>query len=316
MLITTYHEAFLNKGGGEVELLEVVASLQKLGVSAEVYGPRSRPLEHYDAVLHFSVHGGGLGLLRALRAAGKRIILWPNLWVEDPLQTAGREVVQEHLDAAERIVVKSRAERGHISSLFEVPPEKMCIVPAGVDPAFGVRADEHMFKTIYGVDDYILWLGILEERKNQLFAIEALAGLDQPVVFVGNHRDRNYYQACRKAAPGHFQFLPAMPPKSEILRSTLQNCRLFLEATLDPPGASALEAGLAGANLVLSQSEWAAEHFGEMATFVDPTSKKDIREGVEKAWNLPPHPGLPQAIGEKHLLPGCLEPLVQVLGGE
>ena len=48
VLITTYHEAFVVRGGGEYELLAIT----------DIYGLHSRPLEYYDAVLHFSVHGG------------------------------------------------------------------------------------------------------------------------------------------------------------------------------------------------------------------------------------------------------------------
>ncbi|MCC4118933.1 hypothetical protein LLG90_26650, partial [Aromatoleum toluclasticum] len=64
VLITTYHEAFVVRGGGEYELLSIADGLRQCGFIADILGPYSRPLEFYDVVLHFSVHGGGLSLLR------------------------------------------------------------------------------------------------------------------------------------------------------------------------------------------------------------------------------------------------------------
>ena len=50
---------------------------------------------------------------------------------------------------------------------------------------------------------------------------------------------------------------------------------------MEPPGMSALEAGLGGAPLVLSDCDWSREYFGDQATLVDPASADSIRHGVE-----------------------------------
>jgi glycosyltransferase involved in cell wall biosynthesis len=313
VLITTYHQAFLKKSGGEVELFETAMWLNELGVLADVYGPKSRPLDAYDVVLHFSVHGGGLELLQTVKTVGKRIVLWPNLWIENPTRDT-KQLIERHFALADAIVVKSKAEKEHILSQFAVPQGLFHVVPAGVDPCYGNPADPHMFKTIYKVNDYILWLGTIEERKNQLFAIEALKDLEIPLVFVGNYRHQEYYEACRKAAPAHFRLLPPMVPKSEILRSALQSCRLFLEVPMDPPGLSALEAGLAGRPLVLSDSSWCREHFGEHVTYVDPSSKASIREGVQSVLSRDnARSALSELIRGRHMAPHCLEPLIRIL---
>jgi glycosyltransferase involved in cell wall biosynthesis len=172
-----------------------------------------------------------------------------------------------------------------------------------------------MFKVIYGVDEYILWLGIIEQNKNQLFCIEALKDIDTPVVFLGNYRDRTYYEACRKAAPKHFKFLPSMPAKSEILRSALQNCKLYLEAPLEPPGHSSLEAGLAGVPLVLSDDAWSREQFRDSVVYVDPKSSESIFKGVEMALGKGNDSSIAGHIRRRHLYPQCLEPLIRVLQG-
>src|SRR5947199_6420984 len=78
LLLTTYHQAFLAPGGGETEFLQLAEYMSEIGVRADFYGHTSRPLRQYDAVVHFSAFGGGEGLLRSVREAGKPIILLPN----------------------------------------------------------------------------------------------------------------------------------------------------------------------------------------------------------------------------------------------
>ena len=315
VLITTYHQAFLNKAGGEVELMDVASNLRELGVKADIYGPSSCDLATYDAILHFSMHGGGLDLLRSIERVGKRIILWPNLWWIEKPSTTQLNVAIEYVRLSDAIVFKSKAEIENVTKYLEIPNDKISIIPAGVDPCFRQPADLNMFKTIYKVDDYILWLGIIEKNKNQLFCIESLYDLEIPIVFVGNYREKDYYDACIKASPKHFVFLPSMPSKSEILRSALKTCKLYLEVPLEPPGISALEAGLAGVPMVLSDDAWSREHFQDNIIFVNPSSKKSIREGVRKALNVKKYHNILNDIKERHLYPRCLDPLISIIQG-
>ena len=313
ILITTYHEAFLNRGGGEIELNEVAYYLNQLGHRADIYGPQSCSIDKYDAVLHFSMHGGGLPLIKLIKRKGKKIILWPNLWWTEAPTKDELSQKYEFIEYVDAIVFKSVAEKSNFSRWIDIPEEKICIVPSGVDECYRVPADRDMFKTIYEVDDYILWIGIIEEIKNQLFCIEALRDIDIPVVFIGNYREKAYFNRCRELAPKHFKFLPHMPAKSEILRSAIQNCRVYLEAPLDHPGLSALEAGLAGVPLVFSNDSWSIEHFENKAVLIDPNNKESIKSGVSCAIEKYDYNKISDEICETHLYPSCLKPLVDVL---
>ncbi len=91
LLLTTYHQAFLSPGGGETEFLQLAEYLSENGVRADFYGHGSRPLRQYDAVVHFSAVGGGEGLLRSIRDAGKPIILLPNYNFFNLASTSGAD---------------------------------------------------------------------------------------------------------------------------------------------------------------------------------------------------------------------------------
>ena len=69
------------------------------------------------------------------------------------------------------------------------------------------------------------------------------------------------------------------------------------------PGAlqGALEAGLAGARIVITPHGGTKDYFQEMAHYVNPYSIEDIRTGIEQALNAPRDDGLKNHIQNNFL---------------
>lgn len=313
VLITTYPTAFLHRGGGELELVDLLANLRQLGVRADIYGATSQPLTKYDVVLHYSVMPTGLDFVRAVKAVGKKLVLMPSVWwIKEP-GLDDKNSVAEFFKLADAVVFKSRSEHENVTRHVQLDPGKVTFCRWGVDSCFEERISGDLFKNTYKIDNYMLCLGIIEENKNQLSAIHALRDSEIPLVFIGDYRNRAYYEACVKASPSRFKFLPYVQPKSEILRSALQGCKAFIEVSLEPPGFSAFEAALANIPMVLSAGPWTQEHFGDLVHQVNPVSTLSIQQGVDAALKQPITQQLQQKVHNKHLLPQCLEPLVRVL---
>ncbi|KXB30134.1 mannosyltransferase [Dechloromonas denitrificans] len=312
VLITTYHEAYLTRGGGEYELQSIADGLRQLGIIVDIYGPYSRSLAFYDVVLHFSVHVGGLSLLREIRRQGKPVVLWPNLWA-GKLGNETIDSVREHIDIAHFVAFKSRAEQDRFLEQIPVTAEKLALCRWVADLSYLKPAPADLFSTLYKIRDYAIWFGIVEPVKNQLAAIRVLKKKAIPLVVVGKYRDEAYMQACRELGGDNVLFIEALPQKSEIVRSALQSAGFYVELSLEPPGLSAIEAGLSGCRLLLSESEWARELFGDKAVLVDPLSDLDVAQGVDRVL------ARPAACGElrKHLMaycfPNALTPLVDLL---
>jgi hypothetical protein len=312
VLLTTYHEAFVVKGGGEYELLSVADGLRQYGIIADIYSPYARSLEFYDVVLHFSVHGGGLGLLRMLKNHGKPIVLWPNLWAEALSDTA-ISMIHEHVQLADCVAFKSRAETSNFTALINVPPEKRVLCKSVADSYYTKPSPRSLFQELYGVQDYALWMGIVEPSKNQLSVIGPLKDMGIPLVIVGKYRDKVYYDVCREAGKDHVIFIDSLPQRSEIVRSAFQNARFYVELSLEPAGLSALEAGLSGCRVLLSDSDWSREHFLDYAEFVDPLSFVSIMEGVERVLKRPAFNSKLQGHLSAYCFPSAMVPLVEVL---
>jgi len=312
ILLTTHHGAFLHRGGGEYELLEVALNLRKLGHVADPYGPYSRDVENYDAVIHFSIDQSGLSVVEEAKNAGKEIILWPNFWQEDTTEDTVR-IGYQLLEMSDAVVFKSETERKFFERCIPLREKKVLMVPWGVDPAFTEETPNSLFRESFGLSDYTLWIGIIEPCKNQLKTIQALEDFQVPMVFIGNCRDDQYYRACREAAPKHFLFLKPIQHKSDLIRAAIRECSLYIEPSLDPPGKSILEAAFAGANILTCSSEWAREHFGSNAVYVDPEDPYSIQDGVARGLAMPKSSQLSRELIAKHAFPNVLQSLCEFL---
>ncbi|MFP4847835.1 glycosyltransferase [Paraburkholderia sp. BR14264] len=291
-----------------------MVNLRQLGVRADLYGPTAQPLNKYDVVLHYSVIPTGMEFVREVKAEGKKLVLMPSLWWSKEPSQGEKNSAAAFFALADMIVFKSKSEFENVNAHVPVDQSKVAFCRWGADSCFEELISGDLFKQAYKVDDYLLSVGIIEERKNQLAAIHALRDSRIPLVFVGDYRDREYYEACVKAAPAHFKFLPYLAPKSEILRSAVRGCKAFIEVSLEPAGFSAFEAALARVPMVLSSGPWTQEHFGnELVHQVDPMSTESIQKGVEAALNTPVSPQLQRNVHNQYLMPQCLEPLVRVL---
>lgn len=82
-------------------------------------------------------------------------------------------------DAARVLTVSERTKRDLVE-LYGVDPAKVVVAPNGVDPAFSPGA---------GPRDYVLAVGAIQRRKNQLAALEAAAAVGMPLVVVGPEKD-------------------------------------------------------------------------------------------------------------------------------
>jgi len=312
ILITTYHQAFLVRGGGEYEIFSLADSLKQRGLIVDIYGPYSRSLDNYDMVLHFSVHGGGLDLLRDIKAVRKPIALWPNLWLRN-IDSTQFDLLNDHMSLADVLIFKSVAEQRHFSEHCNVPKEKVRHVVTIADAAYKRRAPKGLFKSLYEIDRYAIWFGVIEPHKNQLAAIRVLRDKGIPLVLVGHGRVESYYRQCRAAAGDDVRFIRSLPQKSEIVRSALQEALFYIEVSYEPPGLSALEAGLSGCRLLLSDCDWSQEHFGDSAVYADPSSDESIAHAVDKIMTTPHDPSRLVADLDRFCLPEALDPLVNIL---
>lgn len=181
----------------------------------------------------------------------------------------------------------SEMEARQLERYFHVPRERIFVVPNGVDASFA-EAKPDGFIEKFGIKDFVLCVGRIEPRKNQLNMIRALNGTGIPFVIVGDYVKQYpaYYEQCRKEAGKNVRFLGAFAHKSGLLASAYAACNTFLLASwLETPGLAALEAALAGAKVVITEEGSTREYFKNHATYVSPENIRDIRDKTLKSFN-------------------------------
>jgi len=291
----------MKRAGGEFEMFNISETLREHGIVADLYGPFSRDLEHYDVVLHFSVHGGGLELLRHIKNNRKPIVLFPNVWLSEAKPHI-EDTVNEYVNLSDVIAFKSNAEHSMFEKYFMLPASKVRHISTIADAAYMRPAPKGLFKSVYNVNEYLIGVGIIEPVKNQLAVIKALKNTDHKLVLVGSHRDAEYYAACQAAGGEQVMFIKALPARSELIRSALSESQAFVECSHEPPGLSAIEAGLAAASLVLSNSPWSEEHFSSYAEYCDSGNPESIINAIERAIS---HTSVSKRLTQDHLRPLC-----------
>ena len=188
---------------------------------------------------------------------------------------------------ADVICPNSQAEVDRFLKHFDAPAGKYHVTHNGVDREFFDSVPASLFLAEYRIErPFILCVGNIEVRKNQLALLRAADSLNLHVVLIGNVRDTEYFAQLNAEFSGRFSYLGYFEHTSPILRSAYSACSAFaLPSLLETPGLAALEAAAAGAPLVITQEGCTEEYFGEAAYYVDPKSVEDISEKLLAAVN-------------------------------
>ncbi|MBP2834510.1 hypothetical protein [Dickeya parazeae] len=281
ILLTTFPGAFMHYGGGEREIHLLNEALNGSGMLCDIYGPTSRSITSYQAVIHFSMASGSEQVIASAVEHGLRLILWPNLWFVDPPSPDSIEKLNALLDYFHAVVFRSQAEENHFRQYLDLSNKDVIRVYPLISPKFFRKNVTDVFRESYGLDFYAIWPGIIEPQKNQLAAVRAFNGLNLALIISGAVRDKYYADECKRQAGANIKFIPAMPFGSEQHLSALAHSQMVIELPLDFPGTSAIEAAAMGTKLLLPRSSWADEMLGPYCTQVDPCNEDEIRNAIE-----------------------------------
>lgn len=308
--MASYQAVSILKGGPSIQIRKTAEHLERMGVETrllpqwEEFRPGDQDIVHVFAAglgtyhlvreLHalgartvvspimFSTHGPAF-ISRGLRMTRLMQRAWPGLWTDYGMMA-------DTCNWASHVVPNSEAEAELVREGLGIPSSKISVVPNGVDERFG-DAEPSLFAERYGVRDFVLNVGhIGHGRKNVLNLIRALAEIERPAVIIGRIVAGEYGEACVREAKRHphITLIDGLPNDSPMLASAYAACDTFvLPSLFETPGIAALEAGLAGAKIVITPHGGTQEYFGEDAIYVDPASVQSIRDGIRTSLARP-----------------------------
>lgn len=206
----------------------------------------------------------------------------PNLPVREPFESY-HDRVRVCVESADHVIYLSDYERRCIEHIGATP-RATTLVRNPVDADAFTNADPELFANRFELDDYILCVGRIEPRKNQLILAHAAKTMGKTVVFIGHTENRAYYDLVREAAGDAGHFIPRIEPSDPLLKSAFAGASVFcLPSWAEGAPLAALEAAAAGAPLVLSDRASESEYFGDFADYVNPADIDGIRTALEAA---------------------------------
>ncbi len=199
--------------------------------------------------------------------------------------------------AAARIFILSQGEGALLARDFHAAPAKFRITYNGVDPAFANGRRER-FAREFGLDDFVFSAARIEERKNTIGVIRAWRDETIPLVLAGPAPDPTYLEWCKREAGAHVHFLGELT--REQVADACAAARVHVLASWwEEVGLAALEAGLAGCNLVLTQNGPAREYFGDGCWLCNPADPRSIHDAMRAAFDAPRQEQLAPRIRER-----------------
>jgi glycosyltransferase involved in cell wall biosynthesis len=169
------------------------------------------------------------------------------------------------------------------------------IVPVSIDPDEFTALDGRAFRQRSGLDRYVLCVARIEDLKNQLGLVRALADDPSPLVLIGavNPQHRGYHGEVSRAAKrrGRTLLLPPLP-RPELLSAMAGAAAHVLPSWFETAGLVSLEAAAAGCPVVSTDRGYARAVLGEGAHYCDPGDGRSIGAAVREAVRAGPSPSL------------------------
>jgi len=179
-----------------------------------------------------------------------------------------RLAVPRAVRRAARVVAVSERTKRDLVERYGVSPERIVVVPHGVDPAFSPGKS--------GSDSYLLLVGAVQERKNPLAAAAAADALGLKLVVVGPSRDPALVRELEQRGAEVRGYVD----RDELVRLYRGAAALVMPSRYEGFGLPVLEAMASGTPVVAAPDAAMREVAGDAAVFVEP---EDLADGVRQA---------------------------------
>lgn len=305
-------------GGGETQTINTMKYLKEINVDIDFYDLWNKDYE-CDILHIFGCHDwlykwASLAkqkhikvVLSTIAYSKERMTVKRKLYdVFDrmlPLDTTYR-MNRKLIQISDILLPNSQEESRYLDEIMGAKNKKKMVIPNATDLRYKNSSPEDAIQK-FGVKDYVLCVGKIEPRKNQLQLVKALEGTNIPVIILGSYipNEKWYYNKVlniieRNSNMQHIEFLPY---DSSMLASLYAGAKVHvLLGRNETPGIVNLEAGIAGANLVVGDCIPVREYLQDYALYADYNSLKDIREKVVMAYKADRNPKISEFIEKNY----------------
>lgn len=186
------------------------------------------------------------------------------------------------------LIPNSSMELSAISKELGCTGKANMIVPTGVEIEKDLLdVSPNYFFNKYGLKDFVLVMGRIEPLKNQVKLMEALENSRIPVVFLGGFTKEHpqYCDRFRKLIEKNHNFHYLGFVERKMLFSAMKNARVIATPSwTEIVGMTALEGGLMGVNVVMTERGFGRSYFENDVWYCNPNNTISIRNTIIDAY--------------------------------
>lgn len=315
--------AGLVHGGVRMQSLKTAEHLKKLSHQVTCYNPwESYTLDDFDIVHLFLAGNETLTTARRLGESGSKLVVSPVFFTRRSpaairstlkMEKIGKQLIKgifsdysikaSVCNSADLVLPNTEAEAALIRDGFGIPKEKISVVPNGVDLHFA-DAEPDLFSSTHGIKNFTLFVGDASaRRKNMLSLLQEHTPDDKPLVIIGKFDQSVYSAQCLEIINSreNVYSLGPLDHNDPLLASAYAAADVFvLPSQFETPGIAALEAGLAGCKIAITEVGGTREYFGDEAEYINPESNGSIINAIRAAHDKPGSPDLKNLIKTKY----------------
>jgi alpha-1,3-rhamnosyl/mannosyltransferase len=194
---------------------------------------------------------------------------------------------------ADHVITPSASTRNDVIKLLSVDPDRVSVIPEGVDAIFAPRGAAEVQARLAPLGltagEYLLFVGTVEPRKNLarlLRAVELAAPALGPLVLAGGQGWKNAQildALTRLERSGRARRLGYVP--DELRPALLAGARAFVYPSLyEGFGLPPLEAMACGTPVLTSNVSSLPEVVGDAALLVDPEDVEALTAALARIW--------------------------------
>ncbi len=200
-------------------------------------------------------------------------------------------LLREAVRRASRVITPSQYTADHLARHLEVPPERVRVIPEGVDlPEKLMTTEERRVereRLVGQGNEAVLSVGVIQTRKNIVKALRALQLLpsNYHLVLVGGngYGSEAVFEFIRREGFGSRLILLGHVEPARLVALYQAASALLFPSLEEGFGLPVLEAMAHGLPVVASNTSSSPEVGGDAALYVDPHNPTDIAEKVRQA---------------------------------
>lgn len=328
VFINSYNRCTQNTAGGvQSKIFQTYNALKKKDVDINLFDKWNDKLADCDIVHYFSLSPEYFSEIQYVKGMGKKVVLSSVVPITGErkikLSIAAGKYLKMHtlvycckviLDLCDAIITETSKEKDFIVEAYNVDPSKIIVIPNGISQEI-LDGDSTLFKKSYNEEgDFVIQVGRIDQNKNLLSVIKALAGTGIQLYVVGGPAkgEEKYFDDCKSAASDNVHFLGWINHNDPMLKSALRAAKVLVLPSYEEIFGNVIFEALAnGTNVVASNvlpvDEWG---FSSAVETINPHDILDIRNKIKIALSKDIDPSIESfvkneysfsAIANKHI---------------